>query len=106
MKYLYSTILLLSMLTGIANAQEDYNLTISDIGVQGDYYYISTIPAPSLNCANNVIYSTIDPSNIDPTYSHLLKAKQSDQPLNRVQYTKDNNNYCYLELVEVDEYDQ
>ena len=90
--------------TGTVNVQDEFNVTITDIGVQGDYYYLRTEPALSLNCEHSVIYSTIDKSNTDLTYSALLAAKQSGSILYRIKYTQEANNYCYLNLVEMEDH--
>jgi hypothetical protein len=76
-------------------------VAIDRLGVQGDYGYVD-FTAPFLEpCLNGVIYFNLALEGGKAALSVLLTAKASGQPLRRVDFSKDAQGRCEIDLVQL-----
>ncbi len=87
--------------SNFAIAQEDVNKHVSQLGVEGVYYYFSVVEGLSINCQYDVIYSPINTDYGKITYSNIVSVKEGGGVLSRIEYTQRSDGSCHLDGLEI-----
>ncbi len=84
-----------------AYAETQGPLTIAYVGTQGDMGYAAFTTPFSQACNwNNVYFSLADDAG-KAALSVLLTAHASGRPISRIDYTRDSQGQCWLDLVQL-----
>ncbi|WP_323141133.1 hypothetical protein [Massilia phyllosphaerae] len=80
----------------------EYNKTISKLGAQGDYFYVSFAEPFTLNCAYGNLYVA---ANRKGLYTQLLAAKLTGKRVSRIDYVQPDGDgtVCNVDIVEISE---
>lgn len=81
--------------TALAYSQS--NITIDRVGVQGTSHYVSFIEPLSTTCKYSNIYFGSDKKS---SLALVLAIKAQGKKVSRMDYTKDSNGQCNLDLIE------
>lgn len=80
----------------------EYNKTISKLGAQGDYFYVSFVEPLTINCAYGNLYIA---ANRKGLYTQLLAAKLTNKRVSRIDYVQPDGDgtVCNVDIVEITE---
>jgi hypothetical protein len=81
-------------------AASDTNRTLTSVGVQGTFAYLTVTPAFSLSCLYGVAYVDLSTSYGKYLYAQIISAYSAGLPTKRIDYTNaGDNTRCNISLV-------
>ncbi len=92
---------LLFMLSVTALSEEDYNKTVTDIGIQKENTaYFKVSEGWKINCSYGVMYFENNTDFGKAALSVLLTAKSTGKKLARIVYSQSSSGACQMSLVQ------
>lgn len=82
-----------------ASANTVNNVEVTSVGNQGTTIYITLSFAPE-TCSSGILYKDIDAS-APYIMSIALSARSANRLLSRIDYHKDANGLCYIDLIQI-----
>jgi hypothetical protein len=76
-------------------------LTIQAVGTQGGIGYVAFTTPFTETCIWNNVYFNLTTDAGKATLSVLLTAHASGRPITRIDYSKDNQGQCWIDLVQL-----